>query len=304
MEKVSVIMSTYKEPIEWVVKSIDSVINQSLPPYEFIIIVDDPSNNKLIDCLNKLASQYSQMFIVINEQNVGLVASLNRALTYCHGDYIARIDADDYAFSDRLQKQLNYMNDKQLDIVGAGYNIFFENELIEQRYGKDNDKLCKKLLKYTNCVAHPTWFVKKEVYDCLEGYRNIDACEDLDFLIRAALMGYKIGCVKEPLMWYRDNPKSISHEKNNKQQVLSAFLCKNYRKKHLVTIEEYEKYIHSQEYSKKVSAMIKTQLNTEKVIHSDGIYRVLNTIKVYLNKEYLIKKITNQKIKYINRRYG
>ena len=132
-------MSTYKEPIEWVVKCIESVVNQTVAPYEYIIVVDDPENIDMINMLKEYESKHSFIKVLINDVNMGLVKSLNKALEYCTGDYIARIDADDYAVPERFEKQLNYSKEKQYDIVGAGYTVFYNDKVLDNRFGKTKD---------------------------------------------------------------------------------------------------------------------------------------------------------------------
>lgn len=306
MDKISVIMSTYKEPIEWVVKCIESVVNQTVAPYEYIIVVDDPENIDMINMLKEYESKHSFIKVLINDVNMGLVKSLNKALEYCTGDYIARIDADDYAVPERFEKQLNYSKEKQYDIVGAGYTVFYNDKVLDKRFGKTNDKLCKKLLRYCDCVAHPTWFVKREVYEKLNGYRNIDACEDLDFLIRAALMGFKLGCVSEQLMWYRDNPNSISHLKNNKQQVIRDFLCTKYQSGKPVSVDEYNDFVASNAFDFKVKALEELYTYQNSVCNKNGgVHGKINKLSLlFSNSVYRTQKLTNMKIRLTNKIYG
>ncbi len=304
MKKVSVIMSTYKEPLEWVSKCIESVVNQTIKPYEYIIIIDCPQNSELIGLLNEYANKYQFIKILVNDVNSGLVKSLNKALENCNGDYIARIDADDYAELNRFELQLAYMDEMKYDIVGAGYNVFYDDLVLEERYGKTNDKLCKKILKYSTCIAHPTWMVKSEVYKDLNGYRNIDSCEDLDFLIRAASKGFKMGCVKKPLVWYRNNPSSISHNNNYKQKAIRQFLCNNYRKHKEVSWEFYNAYIHSKKFSRIVKSIelvqtLKNQNNSNRKIST-----IIRYIQLCFNDQYIKQAICNQKMKIITKLYA
>lgn len=297
-------MSTYKEPVEWVVKCIESVVNQTIKPFEYIIIVDYPDNTEMINMLKEYESKYSFIKVIINEVNMGLVKSLNRALEYCTGDYIARIDADDFAVEDRFEKQLQYLEEKQYDVVGAGYYIFYDDKILEKRYGKPNDKLCKNLLKYCTCIAHPTYFVRKEVYKSLDGYRNIDACEDLDFLIRAALAGYKLGSYPGQLMWYRDNPNSISHKKNSKQAIVKEYLCNQYRKKRCVSMADYERFVDSDEFANKVKSL--DDINERQCVKDNlgSVQKLQKKCLLLFNKTFINQKITNQKIKITNKIYG
>ena len=107
MNKVSVIMSTYKEPIDWIRQSIDSILNQTFSEFEFIIVVDNPKYKELISVLNDYAEADNRICIMVNENNIGLVKSLNKALSQCNGEYIVRMDADDISLPERIAHQID-----------------------------------------------------------------------------------------------------------------------------------------------------------------------------------------------------
>ena len=77
MDKVSVIMSTYKEPIEWIQESVDSILNQTYKNLEFIIIVDNPEYMELVSLLNDYADSDDRISVVVNNN---LFIFINRLL--------------------------------------------------------------------------------------------------------------------------------------------------------------------------------------------------------------------------------
>ena len=173
--KISVLMCTYNEPIQWISETIDSVLNQSLKPDEFIIVVDNPDNREIKGFLKEAASKNGIFKVIENEKNLGLVKSLNKGLGYCSGDYIARIDADDIALSNRFETQLRFLENNDLDLVGAGFHVFYEEKIYRTINGVENCEHCRQIMKYNSIIAHPTWFMKKTVPDVLGGYREIDS---------------------------------------------------------------------------------------------------------------------------------
>lgn len=257
MDKVNVIMSTYKEPIEWIQQSVDSILNQTYKNFEFIIIVDNPKYKELISLLNDYADTDERISVIVNNNNIGLVRSLNKALSQCKGDYVARMDADDVSLPERLAHQIDYMNNKDYDLIGCFYEVFYEDKVLRVAKGAKTHEICTKVLQYESCSAHPAWMVRKKVFDELGGYRDFDACEDYDFLIRTSLAGYKIGNIPEVLLRYRDNPKSISHEKSGKQYSITQLLAENYRRGNKTEIKEYQSYLASPEH-KKIQTTYKT----------------------------------------------
>ena len=119
--KISVIMSAYNESFDELSRSINSIINQTYQNIEFIIVSDNPEN-KDIKTAVQVANDQRIKFIE-NKENVGLVQSLNRAISEATGIFIARMDADDVSRKTRLKDELQYMQQNSLDIVGSFIEI-------------------------------------------------------------------------------------------------------------------------------------------------------------------------------------
>ena len=120
-KKISVIMSTYNEKEIWVKEAVDSILNQTVNDFEFIIIVDKPDNNKIIDLLHEYEMNDKRVKVYINNKNLGLVKSLNKAIRLSNGKFIARMDADDYSYPQRFEKQLNLLqNNPDVSLCATG----------------------------------------------------------------------------------------------------------------------------------------------------------------------------------------
>lgn len=275
--RISVLMSTYKEPLEWTETAINSILNQTYHDIELVVIVDDPQNKELIEKLQEIQSKNKALKIIVNRYNMGLVKSLNNGLNYCTGKYIARMDADDISLPTRLEEELNFLTKYGYDIVGCRFESFFENEVVGSRAVPSKSNICAKMLKYTDCVAHPTWLVKKDVYKNLEGYREIDACEDYDFLIRASLKGYEIACINKCLFRYRHNPESISSKNTVLQGITSNMLRKFYRSKKVWAYSDYLEWRGSDAYVQEQKVFQKYLICREK-IENGKYYNVLQGI--------------------------
>ena len=104
--KISVVMSVYNTSETYLKEAIESILNQSLPDFEFIII-NDASNRATSAILNQYTDE--RIVRIENQQNLGITASLNEGLEIARGRYIARMDADDVSFPERLSKQYQYM---------------------------------------------------------------------------------------------------------------------------------------------------------------------------------------------------
>lgn len=232
-ELVSVIMSTYNEPEIYLKKSIESILNQTYINIEFIIVCDNPENSDIIKILNTYKNTDKRINIIINETNIGLVKSLNKALIKAQGAFIARMDADDIAESERISKQLNYIKINNLDMIGSAILCIDknENEIRKIKNMPRNSNKFKRYIIVNNCIAHPTWFGRIEVFKKNKGYRNIPYAEDYDFVLRAIARGFKLGNINQILLKYRIREDSISNKNGLKQFLISEYLVKMYKNK-------------------------------------------------------------------------
>lgn len=300
LPKISVIMSTYKEPLNWVRAAVESILRQSLTDFEFIVVIDDPNNKSVVEYLEAIDD--SRVILVKNESNLGLVRSLNKALKLCKADYIARMDADDISLPERFENQLTFLTTHNYDLCGSQYELFDDTHSIRVSKPPQFSPTCKKVLCYESCVAHPTWMTRKIVYDFLDGYRNMDAVEDYDFLIRAAKSGYKLGNVQKVLFKYRDNRNSISHKKNIIQELDRRFIGENYRKGSVVTQNEFDTYRNSEIYMKHIHELEEVQKLQNQIIEEKNLLKkIVSVSRLCKYKMYVTRKIERQFVKAIKK---
>ena len=163
--KLSVIMSTYKEPLAYLKQSIESILNQIFRDFEFIITNDNPSNLEAIRLLKSYADNDKRIKLVFNEKNTGLTKSLNKSLVLCKGEYIARMDADDISHPTRFEKQVNFL-DKNQDIVLCGSWVKFvdkQDKVIGLLKNPTDFKKIKNSVIKFNPFVHPTWMFRREI---------------------------------------------------------------------------------------------------------------------------------------------
>lgn len=228
---VSVIMSIYKEPIEWLRQSIDSILVQTYNNYELIIVCDNPSYKEGNLLLREYAEKDDRIVLLYNTDNIGLTKSLNKCLVVAKGDYIARMDADDICKPDRFEKEVQYLNThNDIDIChtnivyidGAG-NITEERKL-------EQPKDIKKWLCWENFIAHSTVMFRRTVLETRiplynEKYRS---AQDYDLWTTLALAGRRFGYLNEPLLKYRLSEAQVSRSGRNKQQNNFINIRRNY----------------------------------------------------------------------------
>lgn len=226
---VSVIMSAYNENECELSSSIESILNQTYRNIEFLIVNDNPENKTLSFVLNTYMQQDDRIVVINNLENMGLVNSLNKAISHATGRYLARMDADDIARPERIQQQLAFMIDNDLDIVGGFFDLIDEhgtsmNQTIT--IPVNHRQICKDI-RWRSCIPHPTWLVRREVYESLGGYRQIPYAEDYDFLLRLLRTNYKTGNLPCVVLDYRVRPLGISVSNQLKQEAVQNYLAEN-----------------------------------------------------------------------------
>lgn len=249
MELISVLMSTYNETESELSQSIESILHQTYRNIQFLIVNDNPANPTLAHTLSRYAASDSRIQIVENEQNLGLVASLNRGWKLAKGQYIARMDADDIALPHRLETQLAYLKSHSLDCTGAAIVHIDEQgqTLSDPLVFPETPEAIAKHLPKEDCVAHPTWFLKREMMEALNGYRDIRYCEDYDFLLRAVEKRYRIGNCPEVCLRYRIRSCSLTVSNRATQKLTSLFLSRNRKQLDRCTPETVAAYLDSRE---------------------------------------------------------
>ncbi|HEY8889935.1 MAG TPA: glycosyltransferase [Clostridium sp.] len=305
---VSVIMSVYNEKEKWLMEAIESILKQSYKSLEFIIILDNPDNEKLDNIIKFYCKKDVRIRYFKNEKNMGLVKSLNKALTYAKGEIIARMDADDISMPDRFEKQMNYLNaHPDVDFLGARcINIDEEGaELYRDSIVPEDMKLIKNCLVNVDFVNHPTWFFKKKCAEKNEGYREITCAEDYDFLLRLITNGFKLANTNEFLVRYRIRKSGISQSNSLQQLLYSKHVVKMYKDRVKYGNEkesvEHLKNIKidandEKKYSLALEGLSKSKLYKKK----NEFYRIYLILKNYTLSKHLrilLKDITVYKLK-------
>lgn len=297
---VTVLMSVYNEPKEWIIECIESIVNQTYKKLEIIIIVDNPNNIEAINTIKQYTFIDKRIIMIINNKNLGLVKSLNKGIDISSGKYIARIDADDICYLDRIENQLKYILDTNLDILGGGRDIISESGDVIKKFKKEKNGIeyIKNLLEIKDIIYHPTWFIRKDVFIELNKYREIHAAEDYDFLIRALLKGFKIDRINTSVIKYRDRENSISNKNGLKQTLTSIYIRKAYRKGNELDLEvldrNLKKIINSKSIKKYQSGMY--YLNCAIKNKNNKINLCINLVKSITKSKYVNAYIINRLI--------
>jgi glycosyltransferase involved in cell wall biosynthesis len=225
---VSIILPAYNCE-KYIAASVASIIEQVYDNFE-LIIINDGSTDNTASILKSLSDP--RITILNNDGNKGLIYSLNRAIDECKGEYIARMDADDIAATDRIEKQVHWLlHHPDTAVVGSFIKIIDDNSEEKTDWKLDRlttsaDSIRQAMVK-ENCLAHPTVMARAEVlkrYKYSPAQKNI---EDYDLWLRILADGLIIEKIPQPLLYYRDHATSVTSTYLKSQNPrYKNYLCK------------------------------------------------------------------------------
>lgn len=213
-QKYSVLMSLYKkEKPEYLRLAIDSMINQTVPPDEIVIVEDGP----LTDELYAVLDEYPMLHRVKNETNLGLGLALNVGLKKCRNELVARMDTDDCSKPERCEKQLLRFSEKPyLAIVGSYIDEFVGDvsNVISQRVVPTTTKEIYDYAKRRSAFNHPAVMYSKTAVLDAGGYADLKRNQDVDLFGRMQFLGYKAENIDESLLWFRSSDELAKRRKS------------------------------------------------------------------------------------------
>ncbi|MEO1236573.1 MAG: glycosyltransferase family 2 protein [Planctomycetota bacterium] len=207
---MSVLMTAYNAE-RYVAATVESVLAQTMEEFEFVV-VDDGSTDGTAELLRGFAERDGRVR-VISGPNQGIPRAANTGLAACRAALVARIDADDLAEPDRLERQAAYMNE-HAEVVAAGSWVTFIDEagrrLTINRPPTDHDAIDDALMRGHCAIWNTSSIYRREAFAALGGYdEHFATAEDLDAWLRLAEVG-EVANIAEPLHRYRLHEASVS----------------------------------------------------------------------------------------------
>jgi glycosyltransferase involved in cell wall biosynthesis len=194
-------------------KSLKSLENQTYKNFKTLLVLDECWDNtkKIITHTN------FDLDIEIQEKNKksGLGDAKNFGLSFVKTDLVTFLDADDLYCKDKLEKQLEFFNNNDVDFLGTqSWNIMKndEQELIESCFSLGTNETHEEISKniyQENFLTHGSMMIKKRCLDELGGYRDVRGAEDWDLWKRAIEMGFKFYQLQDRLYIYRIGTSTI-----------------------------------------------------------------------------------------------
>ncbi|MDD3012244.1 MAG: glycosyltransferase [Candidatus Gastranaerophilales bacterium] len=203
--KVTVLMPVYNSE-KYLREAIKSILNQTFYDFEFLII-NDGSTDKSVDIIESFNDP--RIRLVHNKKNLGLIASLNKGLDLCKGEYIARMDADDISLPTRLEKQVEFLDSNSDTVICSSLiKTFGDVNPSVFRYPENHESI-KSTLLFKNSIAHPAVMMKKSAIKGLYFDPEYKHAEDYELWVRASKY-LKLYNMQEVLLLYRMHAEQVS----------------------------------------------------------------------------------------------
>jgi len=222
---VSVITTSYNAE-NFIVQTIQSVLEQDYSNFEYVIVDDGSTDNTI-----KVVKSFDDSRIrLIEAGRVGRGKALNIAVKESKGEYIAIQDADDLSHPNRLSTEVRCLEiRKEIFLFGTDQIVFQDNEPraweeidLQENLNKDINDVTGSLVYY-NPVSHTSVIMRKNLLEKIGGYsENRKNLFDWDLYIRAAASGYRIFKLSIPLVGKRVHESQFFERRKRVNYIYSS----------------------------------------------------------------------------------
>jgi len=201
---VSIITPAYNRA-DLIEETIFSVLNQSYPNIEYIVIDDGSKDNTL-----EIIKKYEDKLLLLTQDNIGETKTVNKGLRLAKGDIIGIINSDDPLLPDAVTTVVKeFLNNPEIIVFYPDWQMIdSEGNIIE--YVRTFDYSYENMLRWQHCVPGPGTFFRRIVVDELKGRdENFRYVADFDFWLRAGLLG-SFKRIPKIIATFRVHPGSAS----------------------------------------------------------------------------------------------
>ena len=222
MPTVSALMPVYNaEP--YLAEAVESILGQTFADFEFLV-VNDGSTDRSGAILERYAARDRRIRLT-SRPNTGYTVALNQLLDLASGEFVARMDADDVALPQRLERQVDYLRAHR-DVVCVGSAVQFIDGagrfLRNAHPGMDHEAIQQRALAGDCPLNHPSIMMRRAAVQAVGGYHpEFEPAEDLDLWLRLGEVG-RLTNLPEVLMKYRQHARSFSEQHQRLQLERSA----------------------------------------------------------------------------------
>ena len=233
---VSVIMSVYRPDLDLLEKSLSSLIGQTYPNIE-IILIDDGLSESESKHLSKLLGKHVNIKYIKNSSNIGLTKSLNKGIKLAKGELIARQDADDVSNESRIEKQVKrFTINERLGLLGAWYKVKLSENTVD--YMPKGKKEALTAMMFTrNPFCHSSVMFRKCCLNQIGLYdEKFETTQDLDLWFRMA-QTFDLEIIEEILIERNLGNHAISYGKKRWLQLFNSLKIRLFYRKRFKTLK-------------------------------------------------------------------
>jgi glycosyltransferase involved in cell wall biosynthesis len=229
MVSFSCIITVYAGTVlDYFKESILSIVNQSIPPNEILVVLDGPIQKNVEHYLDSCIGRTKNIEIrkIIIEKNVGAGPARNIGIKNSNFDWIAIMDCDDYSLSHRFEKQIEIISQiPEVDFICSLSDEYADNfdkaNFMATKKCPELSSDIKKRLNYNCCITNPSIFFKKNVWQQTTGYNSTRFLnEDHFFFLKIAQQNFNFYCIQDSLIKIR-----IGKEQRRRRSGLKLFVA-------------------------------------------------------------------------------
>lgn len=240
---VSVVMPVYNAG-RFLSDAINSICDQSFRDWEMICVDDGSTDDsgQVLDCF----AERDVRIRVVHQSNTGIVGALNRGCELVRGPLICRMDSDDVALPNRMEKQLAFLRSSPSCVAVGGSILEIDvdgDPLCCSQLATSHAEIENNLLHRRTGLFHPTTMIRTEAFRAVGGYRTkYQWVEDHDLWLRLAQRG-QLANLNEVLLCYRQHASSVCWQRSAQQrELMNQLLVEAYANRHL---ELPERLLHT-----------------------------------------------------------
>ena len=193
-------------------EAIDSILGQIFQDFELLIISEHGTSSESIAVIESYSDD--RIRHIHNSRKLGIPKSRNVGIREARGEYIAWMDADDVSVRERLEREVEFLDEHpDIGVVGTGFEVIDGNgRVVSREILPSGPALTKWLLPFrdANVIANPTSMVRRTVCVALKGYGESEQAEDYDFWLRASELT-NLDNLADILLRYRRHEGNIGH---------------------------------------------------------------------------------------------
>lgn len=225
MSSVAVVMPVHNGGA-YVTKAAESILGQTFADFEFVVVDDGSSDgsDKLIEDLARRDPRIRPL----RQDHAGVAAALNAGIRSTDAEFIVRMDADDIAANDRIERQLNFLlQNPDIAVVGSFVNIMDAagNFRKLKKFPVTPEEISARRL-HKNPMCHSSVVMRRAAYEAAGGYdERFKSAQDHDLWLRVSHLGYRLANMPVPLLQYRDHPGQVTASGRRQQTYIFSSLA-------------------------------------------------------------------------------